>query len=156
MSQARRPDVPDAAGAAPARGTPAAGRGRLLVAGLVLAALLLAVKTAAGQPPGCSTSSPGCATPASRGMAVFVVAYVLACVLFLPGVVLTLGAGFAYGVAVGVPLVWVSANLGRRARLPARAARLRARRSRRRVEREPALRRHRSRRRARGAARSSC
>src|SRR5262245_62345090 len=46
------------------------------------------------------------------GMAVFVVAYVVACVLLLPGLILTLGAGFAYGVAAGVPLVWVAANLG--------------------------------------------
>src|SRR5882724_4241478 len=48
----------------------------------------------------------------TAGMAIFLVAYVVACVLLLPGLVLTLGAGFAYGVAVGVPLVWVSANLG--------------------------------------------
>src|SRR5262249_31392093 len=46
------------------------------------------------------------------GMAVFVVAYVVACVLLIPGLILTLGAGFAYGVAIGIPLVWVSANLG--------------------------------------------
>jgi uncharacterized membrane protein YdjX (TVP38/TMEM64 family) len=46
------------------------------------------------------------------GMAVFVAAYVAACVLFLPGLILTLGAGFAYGVVAGVPLVWVAANLG--------------------------------------------
>jgi pyruvate/2-oxoglutarate dehydrogenase complex dihydrolipoamide dehydrogenase (E3) component/uncharacterized membrane protein YdjX (TVP38/TMEM64 family) len=46
------------------------------------------------------------------GMALFLLAYVAACVLLLPGLILTLGAGFAYGVAVGVPLVWVSANLG--------------------------------------------
>ena len=46
------------------------------------------------------------------GMAVFVVAYVVACILLLPGLILTLGAGFAYGVAVGIPLVWVAANLG--------------------------------------------
>ncbi|HJW69203.1 MAG TPA: FAD-containing oxidoreductase [Candidatus Binatia bacterium] len=46
------------------------------------------------------------------GMVVFVFAYVLACILLLPGLILTLGAGFAYGVAVGIPLVWVSANLG--------------------------------------------
>src|SRR5262245_33701761 len=46
------------------------------------------------------------------GMAVFVAAYVVACVLLLPGLILTLGAGFAYGVAVGIPLVWVAANLG--------------------------------------------
>jgi len=48
----------------------------------------------------------------TAGLAIFLVAYVVACVLLLPGLVLTLGAGFAYGVAVGVPLVWVSANLG--------------------------------------------
>src|SRR2546427_5297308 len=47
----------------------------------------------------------------TAGMAVFLVAYVVACVLLLPGLVLTLGAGFAYRVAVGVPLVWGSANL---------------------------------------------
>ena len=46
------------------------------------------------------------------GAAVFVAAYVVACVLFLPGSILTLGAGLAYGVALGVPLVWVAANLG--------------------------------------------
>ena len=48
----------------------------------------------------------------ATGMAVFVIAYVVACILLLPGLILTLGAGFAYGVAVGIPLVWVSANLG--------------------------------------------
>src|SRR5262245_57889324 len=48
----------------------------------------------------------------ATGMAVFVLAYVVACILLLPGLILTLGAGFAYGVAVGIPLVWVSANLG--------------------------------------------
>ncbi len=48
----------------------------------------------------------------TAGMVVFVLAYVLACVLLLPGLILTLGAGFAYGVAVGIPLVWVAANLG--------------------------------------------
>src|SRR5262245_24031781 len=46
------------------------------------------------------------------GMAVFVVAYVVACAVLLPGLILTLGAGFAYGVAIGIPLVWVAANLG--------------------------------------------
>jgi pyruvate/2-oxoglutarate dehydrogenase complex dihydrolipoamide dehydrogenase (E3) component/uncharacterized membrane protein YdjX (TVP38/TMEM64 family) len=46
------------------------------------------------------------------GMAVFVGVYVLACVLFLPAFVLTLGAGFAYGVLAGSVLVWVGANLG--------------------------------------------
>jgi pyruvate/2-oxoglutarate dehydrogenase complex dihydrolipoamide dehydrogenase (E3) component/uncharacterized membrane protein YdjX (TVP38/TMEM64 family) len=48
----------------------------------------------------------------AAGMAVFVAAYVVATVLFLPGSILTLGAGFAYGVGFGTPLVWVAANLG--------------------------------------------
>jgi pyruvate/2-oxoglutarate dehydrogenase complex dihydrolipoamide dehydrogenase (E3) component/uncharacterized membrane protein YdjX (TVP38/TMEM64 family) len=48
----------------------------------------------------------------TTGMAAFAVAYVLACVLFLPGSILTLGAGFAYGVTLGTPLVWLSANVG--------------------------------------------
>jgi uncharacterized membrane protein YdjX (TVP38/TMEM64 family) len=46
------------------------------------------------------------------GAAVFVVVYVLATVLFVPGSILTLGAGFAYGVLAGTGLVWVAANIG--------------------------------------------
>jgi pyruvate/2-oxoglutarate dehydrogenase complex dihydrolipoamide dehydrogenase (E3) component/uncharacterized membrane protein YdjX (TVP38/TMEM64 family) len=46
------------------------------------------------------------------GMAAYAAAYVVACVLVLPGLLLTLGAGFVYGVAVGVPLAWASATIG--------------------------------------------
>ncbi len=46
------------------------------------------------------------------GICVFALVYVLATVLFLPGSILTLGAGFAYGVGVGTAVVWVGANLG--------------------------------------------
>ncbi|HLK11922.1 MAG TPA: FAD-containing oxidoreductase [Candidatus Binatia bacterium] len=46
------------------------------------------------------------------GVLAFGTAYVLACVLVLPGAILTLGAGFVYGVAVGTPVVWVAANAG--------------------------------------------
>ena len=46
------------------------------------------------------------------GMAVFVAAYVAACVLLLPAFILTLGAGFAYGITTGALLVWVGASLG--------------------------------------------
>jgi uncharacterized membrane protein YdjX (TVP38/TMEM64 family) len=46
------------------------------------------------------------------GAAVFVVVYVLACVLFLPGSLLTLGAGAVFGVGVGFPLVSLSSTLG--------------------------------------------
>lgn len=38
--------------------------------------------------------------------------YVLAAVLFLPGSVLTLGAGFLFGVPAGLLTVWIGANLG--------------------------------------------
>jgi len=48
----------------------------------------------------------------SVGVGVFVLAYVLATVLFLPGSILTLGAGFAYGVIEGAAIVWVAANAG--------------------------------------------
>jgi uncharacterized membrane protein YdjX (TVP38/TMEM64 family) len=48
----------------------------------------------------------------TTGMVAFVAAYVVACVLFLPGLILTMGAGLVYGVAVGAPLAWVSATIG--------------------------------------------
>jgi uncharacterized membrane protein YdjX (TVP38/TMEM64 family) len=46
------------------------------------------------------------------GAAVFVAAYVAATVLMLPGSVLTLGAGFAYGPVYGTLLVMLASNLG--------------------------------------------
>ena len=46
------------------------------------------------------------------GYAVFFVVYVLACVFFIPGSVLTLGAGALYGVVVGSILVSVSSTIG--------------------------------------------
>lgn len=44
--------------------------------------------------------------------AVFILAYVVATVLIVPGTILTLGAGFAFGLPVGVVLVSVSSVLG--------------------------------------------
>jgi len=38
--------------------------------------------------------------------------YVVATLLFLPGSVLTLGAGFLFGLSTGVVAVWIGANLG--------------------------------------------
>jgi uncharacterized membrane protein YdjX (TVP38/TMEM64 family) len=46
------------------------------------------------------------------GAAVFVVAYVAATVLVLPGSILTLGAGFAYGPVYGTLLVMLASNVG--------------------------------------------
>lgn len=46
------------------------------------------------------------------GAVIFVLAYVLATVLFLPGFLLTLGAGFLFGVIKGSVLVSVASTLG--------------------------------------------
>jgi uncharacterized membrane protein YdjX (TVP38/TMEM64 family) len=46
------------------------------------------------------------------GAVLYVAAYVVACVLLLPGSVLTLAAGFAYGVVQGTLLVMVASMLG--------------------------------------------
>src|SRR5512139_2335649 len=46
------------------------------------------------------------------GGCIFILAYVAATVLFVPGFILTLGAGFAYGVIVGSAVVSIAANIG--------------------------------------------
>ena len=46
------------------------------------------------------------------GLMVYVAVYIAACVLFVPGSILTLGAGFVYGVLLGAAVVWIGANLG--------------------------------------------
>ena len=46
------------------------------------------------------------------GLVVFLFVYILACVLLLPGSILTLGAGAIYGVAAGSILVSISSTLG--------------------------------------------
>jgi uncharacterized membrane protein YdjX (TVP38/TMEM64 family) len=46
------------------------------------------------------------------GPVIFVAIYVLACVLFIPGAILTLGAGFIFGVIKGTMIVSVASTLG--------------------------------------------
>lgn len=46
------------------------------------------------------------------GWMIFFAVYVLAAVFLVPGSVLTLGAGVAFGLAVGIPLVLISATAG--------------------------------------------
>ena len=46
------------------------------------------------------------------GFIIFIVIYIFACVLFLPGSVLTIGAGAAFGVVKGFILVSISSILG--------------------------------------------
>lgn len=48
----------------------------------------------------------------ATGVVAFVVAYVLACVFFVPAVLFTLGAGFAYGPLQGTLVVWLAASIG--------------------------------------------
>ncbi|MFW6250130.1 MAG: hypothetical protein ACOC47_03425, partial [Alkalispirochaetaceae bacterium] len=46
------------------------------------------------------------------GVITFIVAYIAATVLFIPGSILTLGAGFVFGVLEGVAYVSVASTLG--------------------------------------------
>lgn len=48
----------------------------------------------------------------TAGALVFVLVYMAATVLFLPGMILTLGAGFLYGVGVGAVVVSVGSTIG--------------------------------------------
>ena len=47
-----------------------------------------------------------------EGVCALVLAYVLACVLLVPGSVMTLGAGFAFGLGLGFAAVFVGSNVG--------------------------------------------
>ena len=46
------------------------------------------------------------------GPVIFIALYILACVLFIPGAILTLGAGFIFGVIKGTIIVSVASTLG--------------------------------------------
>ena len=46
------------------------------------------------------------------GPVIFIALYILACVLFIPGAILTLGAGFVFGVVKGTIIVSVASTLG--------------------------------------------
>ncbi len=48
----------------------------------------------------------------ASGPLIFIGIYILACVLFIPGSVMTLGAGFLFGVVKGSVIVSISATLG--------------------------------------------
>ena len=47
-----------------------------------------------------------------EGACALVVAYVIACVFLVPGSLITLGAGFAFGIGIGFATVLVGSNLG--------------------------------------------
>lgn len=52
------------------------------------------------------------AAQGAAGVVAYIALYVVACVLFLPGSVLTLGAGAVWGLAGGFPIVSVASTLG--------------------------------------------
>ena len=87
------------------------GRARLVVGALGVLALIVALRTLPVTDYLLSFVA-WIRDAGPTGMAVFIAAYVAACVFLLPAFLLTLGAGFAYGVATGSLLVWVGASLG--------------------------------------------
>lgn len=93
------------------RGAPGGGRGRLALAAVAILLFLAALR--AFDLPGHLTAALGWVErQGAAGIAAYVVLYVLACVLFVPGSILTLGAGAVYGLAAGVPIVSTAATLG--------------------------------------------
>jgi uncharacterized membrane protein YdjX (TVP38/TMEM64 family) len=84
----------------------------LLVLGAVALVVLLGLTRALDAPGVLRLALVAIRDLGSWGPALFVPLYVAATVLFLPGWILTVGAGAVYGVARGVPLVSVAATLG--------------------------------------------
>lgn len=78
----------------------------LIIAGLIAATLLLPVKTYLAE------ALEWTAGLGSWGPIFVAVFYVAATVLFLPGSILTLGAGFLFGIFTGLVTVWIGATLG--------------------------------------------
>lgn len=84
-------------------------RGRVLLALAVVAALLFAGRRAAALIPQFAAWVESLGV---WGAVVFVLGYVLATVAFVPGSLLTLGAGAVFGLGQGVVLVLIGATLG--------------------------------------------
>ncbi len=85
--------------------------GRALLVLLFLVALFIAMRFLGGQDL-LRSALDWVAGLGVWGMAIFVLLYVLATVLFLPGSILTLGAGALFGVLKGSIIVSISATLG--------------------------------------------
>ncbi len=109
MREPVRADLaPDSVAPPPSR---ARGRVRILIAVVVVAGIALAMKAVGFQQLLLDLVS-WIRGAGWLGIVAYALAYVAATVLFVPGSVLTLGAGFAYGVGVGTAVVWIAANLG--------------------------------------------
>ena len=83
---------------------------------LVAAAIAVVLVVAAGRyydlPGLLARAMTWVAAQGAAGIAAYIVLYVIACLLLLPGSILTLGAGAVWGVAGGVPVVSVASTLG--------------------------------------------
>jgi len=89
----------------------ARSRGTLVLVALVVAALLVAVRYL-DAPALLGRALGGVARLGPWGPVLFVLLYVAATVLFLPGSILTLGAGVVFGLVRGAIIVSLSATLG--------------------------------------------
>ena len=102
------------AGPHEAAGSPGSKRGgavRVLLA-LGAVALLVVAGRFFGLPELLTRALGWVAGQGAAGVVAYILLYVLATVLFLPGSILTLGAGAVYGVLYGVPIVSAAATLG--------------------------------------------
>ncbi len=87
------------------------GKGKLIAAAIAVV-LILAAGRYYNLPGLLASAMTWVAAQGVAGIAAYVVLYVAACLLFLPGSVLTLGAGAVWGVVGGVPIVSVASSLG--------------------------------------------
>ena len=83
-----------------------------LVLALVVIGLLIALGKAVDAPAQLREALEWVQQLGWVGVGVFVALYVLACVLFLPGSILTLGAGVVFGVVKGSIIVSIASTLG--------------------------------------------
>ena len=91
-------------------GTPG-GKGKLIAAAIAVV-LILAAGRYYNLPGLLASAMTWVAAQGVAGIAAYVVLYIVACLFFLPGSVLTLGAGAVWGVVGGVPIVSVASTLG--------------------------------------------
>ena len=94
-----------------AKPTSTPGRGRL-IAVAVAVALVVAATRYYDLPGLLSRAMAWVAAQGAVGIVAYVLLYIVACVFFLPGSILTLGAGAVWGVLGGVPVVSVASTLG--------------------------------------------
>lgn len=95
--------------AAPPRRT---SRGLVAVAAVVVVVALIVAARAVDAPGLLRQALDAIARLGPWGPVLFALLYIAATVLFLPGSILTIGAGVVFGLARGLPLVSISATLG--------------------------------------------